>query len=144
MAATNANTTASANVAHKKRIRMAIDPDEMTEPTFDVDYPHDARKLDIIQKNPLVPAGALVTAGVLGAGLLAFKNGSQKWSQRLMRGRVIAQGATLCVLMYSVWDKARAAAVTSTSPATATETVGVGFATASAGAVSTHGNETTA
>lgn len=76
-----------------------------TEPSFDVEYPVDARKLDIIQKNPLVPIGAVTTAAVLMGGLFAFKRGSQQWSQRLMRARVLAQGATLLVLAHSVYDK---------------------------------------
>lgn len=94
----------------RRKIRLAVEISEEEEmlstPSFDVTYPSDARKLDIISKNPLVPGGALITAAVLMGGLLAFKNGSQVWSQRLMRARVLAQGATLAVLAYSVYDKA--------------------------------------
>lgn len=103
----DAPSSAPANA--KRKIRFAIEEDDLsTEPTFAVDYPTDARKLDIIQKNPLVPIGAITTAAVLMGGLFAFKKGSQQWSQRLMRARVLAQGATLVVLAHSVYDRASA------------------------------------
>lgn len=76
--------------------------EESTQPTFEVNYASGATgtdlKLQVLRKNPMVPIGAGVTAGILLAGLFAFKNGSQIWSQRLMRMRVLAQGATLVVL----------------------------------------------
>ncbi len=94
----------------RRKIRLAVEIGEeeelSTTPSFDVSYPSDARKLEIISKNPLVPAGALLTAAVLMGGLFAFKNGSQRWSQRMMRARVLAQGATLAVLAHSVYDRA--------------------------------------
>ncbi|PWA57939.1 Hypoxia induced protein, domain-containing protein [Artemisia annua] len=35
-------------------------------------------------KNPLVPIGALLTAGVLTAGLISFKKGNSELGQKLM------------------------------------------------------------
>lgn len=97
---------APAKATPPKRIRLAVPADEeaefATEPTFPVEYPADGRKLDVLRKNPLVPIGAGVTAAVLLAGLFAFNRGSQLWSQRMMRARVFAQGATLVVLAGSV------------------------------------------
>lgn len=88
-----------------KKIRLAIgDDEEFTEPTFAMNYPTDGRKIDVLRRNPMVPIGAGVTAAVLMAGLLAFNRGSQIWSQRMMRARVVAQGATLGVLALSVYQ----------------------------------------
>eukprot|EP00793_Prasinoderma_coloniale_P005455 PRCOL_00004863-RA len=57
------------------------------------------------RRNPLVPLGALVTTAVLCTGLYAFKTNNVKLSQKMMRMRVIAQGATVVVMagsaMYS-------------------------------------------
>lgn len=50
-------------------------------------------------KNPLVPVGALITAGVLTAGLISFKRGNSHLSQLLMRARVIAQGGTVAIMV---------------------------------------------
>ena len=44
-------------------------------------------------------AGCLATAGVLVAGLVAFKNGNSNLSQHLMRARVLAQGATVALMV---------------------------------------------
>ncbi|KAL6768511.1 hypothetical protein ACKKBF_B11020 [Auxenochlorella protothecoides x Auxenochlorella symbiontica] len=52
-------------------------------------------------KNPLVLIGCGVTAGVLFAGLVAFKKGNQGLSQKMMRARVIAQGATVALMVAS-------------------------------------------
>mmetsp|Transcript_8635 Transcript_8635/g.14875 ORF Transcript_8635/g.14875 Transcript_8635/m.14875 type:complete len:91 (-) Transcript_8635:327-599(-) len=52
-------------------------------------------------RNPLVLVGALVTAGVLTAGLVAFKQGNTMRSQQMMRARIVAQGATVAVLVAS-------------------------------------------
>ena len=43
--------------------------------------------------------GALLTGAVLGAGLLAFKQGNKQLSQSMMRARVIAQGATVALML---------------------------------------------
>tara|TARA_A100001035_G_scaffold132955_1_gene104556 strand:+ start:258 stop:566 length:309 start_codon:yes stop_codon:yes gene_type:complete len=48
---------------------------------------------------PLVPIGALATVGFLGSGLRAFHKGQAATSQTLMRGRVIAQGFTVVVML---------------------------------------------
>ena len=48
---------------------------------------------------PLVPIGAVATLVCLGAGLRAFHQGQAATSQRLMRGRVLAQGFTVVVML---------------------------------------------
>ncbi|KAL2936027.1 RING-H2 finger protein ATL48 [Bienertia sinuspersici] len=50
-------------------------------------------------RNPLVPIGALMTAGVLTAGLISFRQGNSQLGQRLMRARVIVQGATVALMV---------------------------------------------
>ncbi|EFN55724.1 hypothetical protein CHLNCDRAFT_17999, partial [Chlorella variabilis] len=47
------------------------------------------------------PAGTAVTAGVLLGGLVAFKNGKAAMAQHFMRARVIAQGATVAIMVSS-------------------------------------------
>ncbi|GAQ88877.1 hypoxia-responsive family protein [Klebsormidium nitens] len=54
------------------------------------------------KRNPWVPAGAFLTAGVLAAGLYAFKKGNTQRSQQLMRARVVAQGVTIAIMAASV------------------------------------------
>lgn len=71
-------------------------------PSFDVTYGSEGSKFEKFKKNPLVPIGAVTTAGILIAGLLSFRSGNTRLSQQLMRARVIAQGATLGVLSLSV------------------------------------------
>lgn len=44
-------------------------------------------------------AGALGTAAVLAGGLVAFKKGNKQLSQTMMRARIIAQGATVAVML---------------------------------------------
>ena len=67
----------------------------------------------ILRLHPLTPSphslctplplrkGCLMTAGILGTGLYTFSRGSKfsKQSQMAMRARVIAQGATVVMLM---------------------------------------------
>jgi hypothetical protein len=53
------------------------------------------------KRSPLVLVGALATAGVLAAGLVAFKKGNQNLSQSLMRTRVLFQGATVAVMVIT-------------------------------------------
>lgn len=43
-------------------------------------------------------SGCGVTAGVLMAGLVAFKKGNTAVSQAMMRARVLAQGATVALM----------------------------------------------
>ena len=48
---------------------------------------------------PLIPVGAVLTVGFLGAGLRAFHRGQPRQAQFLMRGRVLAQGFTVAVFL---------------------------------------------
>ncbi|CAN0426259.1 unnamed protein product, partial [Ascophyllum nodosum] len=50
------------------------------------------------KKDPLVPIGALATLGFLVSGIYSFKKGNRHLSQKLMRGRVLAQGFTVVVM----------------------------------------------
>ncbi|XP_016477222.1 RING-H2 finger protein ATL48-like [Nicotiana tabacum] len=54
-------------------------------------------------RNPLVPIGAFVTAGVLTAGLISFKRGNSQLGQQLMRARVLAQGGTVVLMVGSAY-----------------------------------------
>lgn len=48
---------------------------------------------------PLIPIGAIVTVGFLTAGLRAFHGGDSLTAQKLMRGRVLAQGFTVAAML---------------------------------------------
>ncbi|KAK1859832.1 hypothetical protein I4F81_002426 [Pyropia yezoensis] len=84
----------------------SLEATESTLPTFAMPDAYDsddgAERLSRFRRNPAVLVGAGVTAGVLGAGLLAFNRGDSLWSQRLMRMRVVAQAATVGILIMSV------------------------------------------
>ncbi|XP_028088825.1 RING-H2 finger protein ATL48-like [Camellia sinensis] len=54
-------------------------------------------------KNPLVPIGAFITAGVLTAGLISFRQGNSHLGQQLMRARVVVQGATVALMVGSAY-----------------------------------------
>ncbi|CBI15068.3 unnamed protein product, partial [Vitis vinifera] len=54
-------------------------------------------------KNPLVPVGALMTAGVLTAGLVSFRQGNSRLGQLLMRARVVVQGATVALMVGTAY-----------------------------------------
>ncbi|KAJ7956269.1 RING-H2 finger protein ATL48 [Quillaja saponaria] len=54
-------------------------------------------------RNPLVPLGAFATAGVLTAGLISFRRGNSQLGQRLMRARVVAQGATVALMVGTAY-----------------------------------------
>ncbi|RZC61716.1 hypothetical protein C5167_023478, partial [Papaver somniferum] len=54
-------------------------------------------------KNPLVPMGALMTAGVLTAGLISFRQGNSNLGQKLMRAPVVAQGATVALMVGTAY-----------------------------------------
>ncbi|KAE9449159.1 hypothetical protein C3L33_18943, partial [Rhododendron williamsianum] len=54
-------------------------------------------------KNPLVPIGAFITAGVLAAGLISFRMGNSQLGQHLMRARVVAQGATVALMVGTAY-----------------------------------------
>ncbi|XP_036933272.1 HIG1 domain family member 2A, mitochondrial [Acanthopagrus latus] len=58
------------------------------------------------KENPFVPIGCLGTAGALIYGLRAFHQGKTKQSQMLMRGRIFAQGFTVCALIFGVFATA--------------------------------------
>eukprot|EP00794_Sanderia_malayensis_P005475 gene5475-6159_t len=55
-----------------------------------------------IKENPLVPAGMAATVAALVYGIYGFQKGDQKLQQRMMRTRVIAQGATVAVLVGGI------------------------------------------
>jgi hypothetical protein len=48
-------------------------------------------------------SGALVTAGVLTAGLISFRYGNSRLGQKLMRARVVIQGATVALMIGSAY-----------------------------------------
>jgi len=50
-------------------------------------------------RNPWVLLGAGATAAVLLAGFAAFRAGDARASQRMMRARVLAQGATVALMV---------------------------------------------
>eukprot|EP00245_Coleochaete_scutata_P007115 TRINITY_DN22211_c0_g1_i1.p1 TRINITY_DN22211_c0_g1~~TRINITY_DN22211_c0_g1_i1.p1 ORF type:complete len:100 (+),score=24.33 TRINITY_DN22211_c0_g1_i1:282-581(+) len=54
-------------------------------------------------RNPLVPVGALATAGVLVVGLWGFRHGNQMLAQYMMRARVVLQGATVALMVGSAY-----------------------------------------
>ena len=55
------------------------------------------------KEQPLIPLGAAVTVGFLLAGLRSFHQGEKKHAQIMMRGRVVAQGATLLVMAFGAY-----------------------------------------
>ncbi|XP_057415692.1 RING-H2 finger protein ATL48-like [Lotus japonicus] len=54
-------------------------------------------------RNPFVPVGALITAGVLTAGLISFRQGNSRLGQKLMRARVVVQGATVALMVGTAY-----------------------------------------
>ncbi|KAL0314124.1 UNVERIFIED_CONTAM: RING-H2 finger protein ATL48 [Sesamum angustifolium] len=48
-------------------------------------------------------AGALMTAGVLTAGLISFRQGNSHLGQKLMRARVVVQGATVALMVGTAY-----------------------------------------
>lgn len=48
-------------------------------------------------------SGALITAGVLTAGLISFRQGNSHLGQMLMRGRVVVQGATVALMVGTAY-----------------------------------------
>ena len=60
-----------------------------------------------LKAEPLVPIGCLATATILGMGLLQLKRGNVKASQKLMRGRVAAQTATVLAMAYGAYSAAK-------------------------------------
>ncbi|XP_047976313.1 RING-H2 finger protein ATL48-like [Salvia hispanica] len=60
---------------------------------------HDKKRV----RNPLVPIGAFMTAGVLTAGLISFRQGNSRLGQKLMRARVVVQGATVALMVGTAY-----------------------------------------
>ena len=60
-----------------------------------------AGEVDIYGKkrNPFVIVGAFATAGVLFAGIAAFRRGNQAMSQNMMKARVMCQGLTVGLMV---------------------------------------------
>ena len=86
------SSTPASKKTSKISVRAEEDYEQAVMPSFEVNYAdQDPMKLEMLRKNPMVPIGAGVTALVLAGGLLAFNKGSQIWSQRFMRARVLAQ-----------------------------------------------------
>ncbi|XP_077294971.1 HIG1 domain family member 1A, mitochondrial [Arctopsyche grandis] len=54
------------------------------------------------KENPFVPIGCIFTACVLTYGIYSFSKGRSKMSQKMMRLRIVAQGATLVALVGGV------------------------------------------
>ncbi|CAA2956198.1 RING-H2 finger ATL48-like [Olea europaea subsp. europaea] len=46
---------------------------------------------------------ALITAGVLTAGLISFRQGNSHLGQKLMRARVVVQGATVALMVGTAY-----------------------------------------
>ncbi|KAL5544252.1 hypothetical protein UlMin_008036 [Ulmus minor] len=70
----------------------------MAEPDFEEFFEQKKRV-----RNPLVPVGALMTAGVLTAGLISFRQGNSRLGQVLMRARVVVQGATVALMVGTAY-----------------------------------------
>lgn len=51
-----------------------------------------------IKRDPLVPIGCVATAVILGGGLYTLVSNNPSLSQRFMRARILAQGATVVML----------------------------------------------
>lgn len=51
-----------------------------------------------MREDPLVPVGCIATAGILIGGLYTMWSNNPSLSQRFMRARLVAQGATVVVL----------------------------------------------
>ncbi|XP_073147056.1 RING-H2 finger protein ATL48-like [Henckelia pumila] len=54
-------------------------------------------------RNPFVRVGAFIIAGVLTAGLISFRHGNSHLGQKLMRARVVAQGATVVLMVGTTY-----------------------------------------
>ena len=54
--------------------------------------------MEKVKADPIVPAGALATAAVLLGGFRSFLKADSVTSQKMMRGRVMAQGFTIVAI----------------------------------------------
>lgn len=52
-----------------------------------------------------INTGAAVTVGFLLRGIAAFMKGEEHKCQRMLQGRVLAQGMTFAVIFYSMYNK---------------------------------------
>ncbi|XP_024174456.1 RING-H2 finger protein ATL48 [Rosa chinensis] len=68
------------------------------EPSLEVFFEEKKRK-----RNPFVPVGAFLTAAVLTAGLISFRQGNSQLGQKLMRARVVVQGATVALMVGTAY-----------------------------------------
>ncbi len=57
-----------------------------------------AKLLRKMMENPFVPLGTIATTGCLAAGLVKFARKDRWGSQKMMRGRVAAQGFTVLAI----------------------------------------------
>ena len=76
-------------------------------PTRDQGPPGETFSEKLVRKTtaePLVPIGCLVTVGFLSMGLRAFHKGNAVNAQKLMRGRVMAQGFTVAVMLIGAYN----------------------------------------
>merc|ERR1711973_405286 len=55
-----------------------------------------------VAENPWVPVGATATTGILILGLISFATKRTRYSQLLMRARIVAQGGTFFALLAAV------------------------------------------
>ena len=60
------------------------------------------------ERDPLVPVGCGATLACLLAGLYTFHTGQAALSQKMMRARVVAQGATIVVLAVGTFGMSMA------------------------------------
>ncbi|KAJ1445307.1 hypoxia induced protein conserved region-domain-containing protein [Pelagophyceae sp. CCMP2097] len=66
-----------------------------------------ARFSEKAKEDPMVPIGCIATATCLVAGLYSFSQGQAALSQKLMRARVAAQGATVAVMIVGALATAK-------------------------------------
>ncbi len=75
-------------------MRVARDDDDQRRETTDEILPPKKGA-----RNPWVLVGTGATALVLAGGFVAFKAGHARASQRMMRARVLTQGATVALMV---------------------------------------------
>merc|ERR1711997_885483 len=87
-----------------QKLTQEIRTDSDTGMQFEQDFKSKFKQK--MAKDPLIPIGAGITAGVLCLGLLSFAMKRRKASQILMRARVVAQGFTVVAMVGAVLKKA--------------------------------------
>ncbi|KAG5181331.1 hypoxia induced protein conserved region-domain-containing protein [Tribonema minus] len=83
-------------MAEHQQEMTASPPPPTAPPRSKISMAHFAEKF---KEEPMVPIGMGITLGFLGFGVFSFIRGNSVMSQRMMRGRVLAQGVTLAFLM---------------------------------------------